>query len=255
MDGRETQPSHLTEAKKAFSWVVPRGKYKFQNQEPENRPSLGACFCLPAMSENLRDECAEEGSLNHIEAKKTWHWFLYVAFVNQFNYVTFPPQMCDNKVRVPQQRQQKKPQCITIWLFPTQSVFPLELTMNHLLASVGPSRGRHNMWINVPGGAATLLECSGPGTSCGGQTWLRLLSLCCMELNNHVSKSYSSCLATLNCTICWQGLIPVAKYNYRYQCFQSLHGRDPTQLKIVKKADSKPVTEILLNRPSQGKSW
>ena len=69
--------------------------------------------------------------------------------------------------------------------------------------------------------------------------------LCCMELNNHVSKSYSSCLATLNCTMCWQGLILLAKYNYRYQCFQSLHGCDPTQLKIVTKADSKPVTDSL----------
>lgn len=157
--------------------------------------------------------------------------------------------MCDNKVRVPQQRQQKKPQCITIWHFPTQSVFPFELTVNHLLASVGPSRGRHKMRINVPGGAVMLLDWSGPGTSLWRPNVTKSLSLYCMELNNHVSKSYNSCLATLNCTTCWQGLIPLAKYHYRYQCFQSLHGRDPTQLKIVTKADSKPVTEILWEGP------
>lgn len=93
--------------------------------------------------------------------------------------------------------------------------------------------------------AAMLLEWSGPGTSLWRPNVTKALSLYCMELNNHVSKSYSSCLATLNCTMCWQGLLPLAKYNYRYQCFQSLHGRDPTQLKIVTKADSKPVTEIL----------
>ena len=83
---------------------------------------------------------------------------------------------------------------------------------------------------------------------------LLLTTLYCMELNNHVSKSYSSCLATLNCTMCWQGLIPLAKYNYRYQCFQILHGRDPTQLKIVTKADSKPVTDSLKGTKSQAKS-
>lgn len=39
--------------------------------------------------------------------------------------------------------------------------------------------------------------------------------LYCMELNNHVAKSYDSGFATLNCKMCRQRLIHLAKYNYR----------------------------------------
>lgn len=44
----------------------------------------------PAKSENLRCKCIEEANVTALRIKKKknkLHWFLYVAFVNQFNDV------------------------------------------------------------------------------------------------------------------------------------------------------------------------
>lgn len=112
-----------------------------------------------------------------------------MTFVNQFNDVTLPPQMYANKVRIAQEKAERKknPDVFVVWNLPTQSVFPLELTMNHFSTLAGPSRGRLGAW-NSPGGARlrqalrrNVAAVMWPDTSSGRPNVTKALSQYCME--------------------------------------------------------------------------